>query len=675
MFSRFSRGRSSKKGNERAGELKGSVKGGEGDAVLPEKKNISDLDSSSDITLKSDDSLQKEETGEQWRQAFAVGIELGTTHCVLSYMSLEGGELEILPIPQIKDPGVISELSQLPSFLYLPHSEEFSDNDLLLPWENQSSENPFKLIGGEFARAHGSKSPIRLVSSAKSWLGHAGVDCKESFLPLESPEEVEKISPFSATQYYLQHITDSWEQKFPDNPLAQQLLTITVPASFDPLARELTVEAAHGVGLNNAVLLEEPQAALYGWLHKQGENWRQQLSVGDVILVVDVGGGTTDLSLIDVSDDSGELILERSAVGEHILLGGDNMDLALAYLIKTKLETEGKRIENWQLQGLVHGCRNAKESLLTDQNLSSVSIVVPSRGSSLMGGSLRTELTREEILGALVDGFFPEVERSAQPVKRRRAALTKKSLPFAQDPGISRHLADFLSSQSSSHHLTPSFVRPTALLFNGGVFKSDQLSTRMLSNLSQWLAEPNAEMESAPLKVLQNIDLDHAVASGAAYYSHVRDGNGVKIRGGTARSYYVGIESAMPAVPGFEPPMQAYCIAPYGMEEGSKANLPDEEFGLVVGEQASFCFYSSSQRKEDEVGMLLEDWQDSELEELEDISVNLSAEGRKPGEVVAVHLQAAVTEVGTLKLEAVSAEDGQRWNVEFSVRDGMSALA
>lgn len=675
MFSRFSRGRSSKKGNERAGELKGSVKGGEGDAVLPEKKNISDLDSSSDITLKSDDSLQKEETGEQWRQAFAVGIDLGTTHCVLSYMSLEGGELEILPIPQIKDPGVISELSQLPSFLYLPHSEEFSDNDLLLPWENQSSENPFKLIGGEFARAHGSKSPIRLVSSAKSWLGHAGVDCKESFLPLESPEEVEKISPFSATQYYLQHITDSWEQKFPDNPLAQQLLTITVPASFDPLARELTVEAAHGVGLNNAVLLEEPQAALYGWLHKQGENWRQQLSVGDVILVVDVGGGTTDLSLIDVSDDSGELILERSAVGEHILLGGDNMDLALAYLIKTKLETEGKRIENWQLQGLVHGCRNAKESLLTDQNLSSVSIVVPSRGSSLMGGSLRTELTREEILGALVDGFFPEVERSAQPVKRRRAALTKKSLPFAQDPGISRHLADFLSSQSSSHHLTPSFVRPTALLFNGGVFKSDQLSTRMLSNLSQWLAEPNAEMESAPLKVLQNIDLDHAVASGAAYYSHVRDGNGVKIRGGTARSYYVGIESAMPAVPGFEPPMQAYCIAPYGMEEGSKANLPDEEFGLVVGEQASFCFYSSSQRKEDEVGMLLEDWQDSELEELEDISVNLSAEGRKPGEVVAVHLQAAVTEVGTLKLEAVSAEDGQRWNVEFSVRDGMSALA
>ncbi|MBV1869483.1 MAG: Hsp70 family protein [Gammaproteobacteria bacterium] len=590
-------------------------------------------------------------------------------------MSLEGGELEILPIPQIKDPGVISELPQLPSFLYLPHSEEFSDSDLLLPWKNKNPESQYKFIGGEFARAHGSKSPVRLVSSAKSWLGHAGVDCKESFLPLESPEEVEKISPFSATQYYLQHITDSWVQKFPDSPLAEQLLTITVPASFDPLARELTVEAAQGVGLNNAVLLEEPQAALYGWLHKQGDNWRQQLSVGDIILVVDVGGGTTDLSLIDVRDDSGELTLERSAVGEHILLGGDNMDLALAYLIKTKLEKEGKRIENWQLQGLVHGCRNAKESLLMDQSLSSVSIVVPSRGSSLMGGSLRTELTRDEILGTLVDGFFPEVDITAQPVKRRRAALTKKSLPFAQDPGISRHLADFLSSQSSSHDLAPGFVRPTALLFNGGVFKSEQLSNRMLSNLSQWLTEPNAEIENAPLKVFQNIDLDHAVASGAAYYSHVRDGNGVKIRGGTARSYYVGIESAMPAVPGFEPPMQAYCIAPYGMEEGSKANLPDEEFGLVVGEQARFCFYSSSHRKEDEVGMLLEGWQDGELEELEDISVNLSVQGRKPGEVVAVHLQAAVTEVGTLKLEAVSAEDGNRWNVEFSVRGDVPALA
>ncbi|MBL4608012.1 MAG: Hsp70 family protein [Pseudomonadales bacterium] len=604
-------------------------------------------------------------------KAYAIGIDLGTTHCVLAYMPLEGGELKMLPIPQIKDPGIVSEFSQLPSFLYLPHQEEFNDSELRLPWGQQETNSLNKAISGEFARQHGSKSPIRLVSSAKSWLGHAGVDCKENFLPLDAPEGVEKISPFTATQHYLAHLTAAWEARFPESPIDQQLLTITVPASFDPLARELSIEAAHSIGLHNAVLLEEPQAALYGWLHKQGESWRKQLKVGDTILVVDVGGGTTDLSLIAVTENAGELTLERSAVGEHILLGGDNMDLTLAYIVKSKLEKEGKKIETWQLQGLTHGCRHAKENLLLDASLSCVPIVVPSRGSSLMGGSLRTELTREEVLNTLVEGFFPKVEVTAQPIKRRRAALTKKSLPFAQDPAISRHLAGFLSSQQLSSLSDGSFVRPTVLLFNGGVFKSEQLSSRLLDNLKQWLGAGNdgAESGTCQLKVLQDVDLDHAVASGAAYYSHVRNGNGVKIRGGTARSYYVGIESAMPAVPGFEPPMQAYCIAPYGMEEGSKADLPEEEFGLVVGEQACFRFYSSSHRKNDTVGQLLDDWQEGELDELEDISVNLSAEGKKPGEVVAVHLQAGVTEVGTLRLEAVSPESGKRWKVEFSVRE------
>ena len=672
MFSRFTRGRSSKK------EVSSSEKNQQ---VLEEKRMQEPMDAKQELVEKKASSLpenntdtnlpNEKKTGSD-NKTYAIGIDLGTTHCVLSYMPLEGGELKILQIPQIKDPGVISELSQLPSFLYLPHEAEFSESELRLSWNQQSEEESRKLICGEFARAHGSKSPIRLVSSAKSWLGHAGVNCKENFLPLDVPEEVEKVSPFFVTQHFLRHLSAAWQQRFPDSPLDQQMLTITVPASFDPLARELSIEAAFSIGLKNAVLLEEPQAALYGWLHKQGENWRQQLKVGDTILVVDVGGGTTDLSLIDVTENAGELSLERSAVGEHILLGGDNMDLTLAYLIKAKLEKEGKRIENWQLQGLVHGCRSAKEILLMDDSISSVPIVVPGRGSSLMGGSLRTELSREDVLSALVDGFFPEVDVTAQPVKRRRAALTKKSLPFAQDPGITRHLADFLSSQQSSPGLPPGFVRPTVLLFNGGVFKSEQLSRRMLSNLNHWLNEPDTGAAHSTLKVLKDADLDHAVASGAAYYSHVRDGNGVKIRGGTARSYYVGIESAMPAVPGFEPPMQAYCIAPYGMEEGSQADLPDEEFGLVVGEPASFCFYSSSIRKEDEVGTLLEDWQEGELEDLEDVSVNLPAEGKRPGEVVAVHLQAGVTEVGTLKLEAVSAEDGKRWKVEFSVREEAS---
>ena len=679
MFSRFSKGRKGKNNSPDSEKPKHGIdvqSSGEPDQIRQatnsdgESHKTKNSQGESLFTTKASFNEAGCNTNSE-EVKYAVGIDLGTTHCVLAYMPLGGGDSQILPIAQIKTPGIVSELTQLPSFLYLPHHDEFKEGELRLPWSHQGQTPDQKAIAGEFARAHGSKSPIRLVSSAKSWLGHAGLDCKENFLPVDSPEEVGKISPFSATQHYLSHLASAWQAQFPSCPLDQQMLTITVPASFDPLARELTMEAAQSVGLSNAVLLEEPQAALYGWLHKQEENWRQQLQVGDTILVVDVGGGTTDLSLINVTEANGELVLERSAVGEHILLGGDNMDLTLAYVIKAKLEKEGKKIESWQLQGLTHGCRHAKEAILDDVSLSSVPIVVPSRGSSLMGGSLRTELTREEVVNTLVEGFFPEVEVTAQPVKRRRAALTKKSLPFAQDPGITRHLAAFLSSQQPESSQEFSFVQPSVLLFNGGVFKSAQLSERMLGNLKSWLGGSLNEGESKAkdLNVLQNVDLDHAVACGAAYYSHVRNGNGVKIRGGTARSYYVGIESAMPAVPGFAPPMQAYCIAPYGMEEGSQADLPEEEFGLVVGEQASFRFYSSSLRKDDTVGQLLEDWQEGELEELEDISVNLPAEGKQPGEVVAVHLQAGVTEVGTLKLEAVASEDGKRWKVEFSVRE------
>lgn len=602
---------------------------------------------------------------------FAVGIDLGTTHCVLAYMDLEQGqEVNTLSIPQLKDPGMISESDQLPSFIYLPHEQEFSAADLSLPWSESrlaSSEAPVAV--GEFARKQGSKTPVRLVSSAKSWLCHSGVDSKESFLPLDAPEELASISPFEATQYYLVHLKSAWKQQYPEHPLENQALTITVPASFDPAARELTVEAARLAGLGNAILLEEPQAALYGWLQAHEKNWRNHLQVGDVILVVDVGGGTTDLSLITVHEEQGDLSLQRIAVGEHILLGGDNMDLTLAYVVKGKLEKEGKKIEAWQLQGLTHGCRHAKEKLLQDESLEAVPIVVPSRGSSLMAGSLRTELRRDEVTTTLIEGFFPVVEASSKPVSRVRAALTKKGLPFAQDAGVSRHLADFLSRQrealpnNTSHG--HSFLHPSVILFNGGVFKSQQLSQRLLENVNNWLSSEDA----GSLKTLGGADLDCSVALGAAYYGHVRAGNGVRIRGGTSRSFYVGIESAMPAVPGFEPPVSAYCIAPFGMEEGVQAELPEEEFGLVVGEQASFRFFSSLTRQDDEVGTLLEDWPEGELEELNDISVNLPAEGKKSGEVVSVCLQAGVTEVGTLKLEAVSISDQQRWKVEFNVRE------
>ncbi|WP_411728279.1 Hsp70 family protein, partial [Methyloglobulus sp.] len=537
------------------------------------------------------------------------------------------------------------------------------------PWTNK----PQHLVG-EIARNLGSKTPIRLVSSAKSWLCHSGVDCKAPILPSDASEEVERISPFQATVAYLQHLKDAWQNQYPDAPLEQQDVVITVPASFDPAARELTIEAARVVGLGHAILLEEPQAALYSWIEKNNKNWRRQVHVGDIILVVDIGGGTTDLSLIAVTQSDGNLEFTRVAIGDHILLGGDNMDLALAYAVKTKLETEDKSLQPWQFQALTHSCRDAKEKLLNNLTMDVAPIVIANRGSSLIGGTLRTELTREEVNNALVDGFLPQVPASARPVYRARTGLRTSGLPYAQDAGITRHLAAFLAKQQ---HATEelegikladnaTFIHPTAVLFNGGVLKADTLASRLKAVLNTWLQEEQAP----PARLLSGTDLDLAVARGAAYYGFVRKGKGVRIKGGAAASYYVGIESAMPSVPGIPPEIQALCIAPFGMEEGTQQELPNEEFGLVIGEPVRFRFFASTTRREDRVGTRLNRWSREELSELAEIEVTLAKEGRKAGEVVPVHLCAAVTEVGTLELQAVSQKDNTRWKIEFDVRSG-----
>ncbi len=609
---------------------------------------------------------------------YAVGIDLGTTHSVVSYAALDevDGEqvaLTVLDLPQLTAPGVIDERKQLPSFLYLPHEAELAASDRVLPWDSQPEH-----VIGELARQLGSKTPIRLVASAKSWLSHAGVDCRSALLPLQSPEEVPRVSPLDASIAYLRHMRDAWDQAFPDAPLAEQDMVITVPASFDPAARELTAEAARTIGLNQAVLLEEPQSALYSWIQASAGGWREQVKPGEVILVVDVGGGTTDLSLIAVTEDDGNLSLNRIAIGDHILLGGDNMDLALAYVLRGKLQAEGKRLEPWQLQALTHACRDAKEALLSDEAPDEVAIVVPSRGSSLIGGALRTSLTREEVNQALVEGFFPPVELGDHPVAQARTGLTALGLPYAQDARVTAHLAAFLSRQlGATRELAgfepdgnASFLHPTAVLLNGGVFKSAVLSGRLLEVLNGWLAE-----DAAPaVRLLQGGDLDLAVSRGAAFYGCVRRGRGVRIRGGTAAAYYVGVESAMPAVPGFPPPLEALCIAPFGMEEGTEADLPPYEFGVVVGEPVHFRFYASTVRRDDVVGTRLDWWPEGELEELPEIEVVLSAEQHRPGDIVPVQLAARVTEVGTLQLEAVAKTGGQRWKVEFDVRaEGESA--
>ncbi|NIF97081.1 Hsp70 family protein [Burkholderia sp. Ax-1720] len=611
---------------------------------------------------------------------YSIGIDLGTTHCALSYVDLAASDgdaaaQQVLPIAQLSSPGAVASPELLPSFLYLPHEGELAAGDLSLPW---TASRDYAV--GEMARSRGAGTPIRLVSSAKSWLCHPGVDRRAAILPNDAPPEVARVSPLEASVRYLNHLREAWDHAHPDAPFAAQDVTVTIPASFDPAARELTAEAAQAAGYTRMTLLEEPQAALYSWIQKSGGGWRKDVKVGDIILVVDVGGGTTDLSLIAVVEREGNLELHRVAVGEHILLGGDNMDLALAHVVARKLAAQGTQADPWQLRALTYACRGAKETLLSDRSVDTVPLVVPSRGSKLIGGSIRTELTRAELTQILLEGFFPQVEASARPAVRTRAGLTQLGLPYAQDAGITRHLAAFLGKQvgalaeldglpAAAHHPGASFLHPTAVLFNGGVFKSELLTERILAILNGWLAADGA----APARLLGGADLDLAVARGAAYYGYVKRGRGVRIRGGTARAYYVAIESAMPAIPGMEPPISALCVAPFGMEEGSDAALPEQEFGLVVGEPVQFRFFGSSVRRQDQVGDMLDYWSPEELQELEAIQATLPADGRTPGEVVAVRLHARVTEAGTLELEAVPRGSEARWKVEFDVRGGVDA--
>ncbi|WP_317201692.1 Hsp70 family protein [Janthinobacterium sp.] len=608
---------------------------------------------------------------------YAIGIDLGTTHSALSYVDLEASDGEqsvhgVLAVPQLTAPGNVGELPLLPSFLYLPHAEEMAPGELSLPWREQ--ESPTDYVVGEMARNRGATTPIRLVSSAKSWLCHPGVDRRAAILPNDAPPEVARVSPIEASTRYLAHLRAAWDAAYPEAPFTEQEITVTIPASFDPAARELTAEAATTAGYAALTLLEEPQAALYSWIQGSEGRWRKEVKPGDIILVVDVGGGTSDFSLIAILERDGQLEPHRVAVGEHILLGGDNMDLALAHLVARKVAAAGTQLDPWQMRSLTYACRSAKESLLADPELAALPIVIPSRSSKLIGGSIRTELTREEVTSFILEGFFPQVEASARPTVRARAGLTQLGLPYAQDAAITRHLAAFLGRQLDATSelegfagklgADASFLHPTAVLFNGGVFKSGILVQRILSTVNDWLYLEGAE----GARMLAGADLDLAVARGAAYYSYVRRGHGVRIRGGTARSYYVAVESAMPAIPGMEPPIQALCVAPFGMEEGSEEELPTQEFGLVVGAPVHFRFFGSSVRRQDQIGTMLDFWDADELQELNEIHATLSSEGRQAGDVVQVKLHAKVTEAGTLELMAVARGDSERWKVEFDVR-------
>lgn len=611
--------------------------------------------------------------------ALILGIDLGTTHCAVARVDASADAQAARPriqrVPQLVSGNEVDKRELLPSFIYFRHGSEAA---LATPWRGDPD-----FAVGEYARRRSSEAPARVVSSAKSWLCHPTVDRRAALLPLGAPDDVEKVSPVEASFRYLDHLAEALRASDEPTEMSEQEVVLTVPASFDAAARDLTAEAATVTGIENLTLLEEPQAALYAWIAASGDAWRKHLLVGDVVLVVDVGGGTTDFSAIAAVENEGALELRRLAVGDHILLGGDNMDLALAHVAARRLaETHDKTLDAWQMSALTHAARAAKEQLLgsDDTNggnslVDSVPVVVPSRGASLLGGSLRTELTREDVNATLVEGFFPRVNVDEAPRTRTRAGLSQLGLPYAADAAVTKHLAAFLRRQAGATAGLPGFtgsadlLRPTAVLFNGGVFKANALRSRLLDTLNTWLERVGAE----PARDLPGSDLDLAVAKGAAYYGLVRRGKGLRIRGGTERAYYVGIESPAPAVPGMDPPIVALCVAPFGMEEGTHADLPPQELYVVVGEPVEFRLFGSTVRRNDRSGFELERWTADELEELSPIEITLPADGRQPGAVVPVRIEGSVTALGTLLLEAIPLEPlkpNERWKVELSVRQG-----
>lgn len=586
---------------------------------------------------------------------YVVGIDLGTTNSVVAstLLEMDQPQVDLLGIPQLVAPGTVEVRPALPSFLFV--GGPASTDGLDLPWQSGQ-----KYAVGELARRQSAEFPQQTISAAKSWLCHSRVDRRQAILPWGAGDDVARVSPVTAARRYLEHIAAAWNMAHPEALLADQQVVLTVPASFDASARELTREAAQGAGLpEDVLLLEEPQAAVYAWLTAVAERWRKLVSVGQTLLVCDVGGGTTDFTLIDVEEHAGELQLQRRAVGNHLLVGGDNMDLALAHFVAGLFAKKGLQLDPWQSVSLWHACRQAKEVLLAAGGPASHPVSILGRGSRLIGGTVTVNVEREAVLNLLSEGFFPACELADRPQRARASGFQELGLPYEVDAAVTRHLAQFLAT----HGTDGQPARPTHVLFNGGVFRSPSLQQRLLTTLGAWFPETPPQLLEGPQ------DLDHSVARGAAYYGWAKQHGGVRIRGGTARSYYVGIETAGLAIPGAPRPLRALCVVPIGMEEGTAHDVPSDPIGLIVGQPAQFRVFSSSVRKDDQPGSRLQVWTDEELQETDSLEATLAAEEQVDEHYVPVQFHAQVTELGVLELYCVSQRSSERWKLEFSVRD------
>jgi molecular chaperone DnaK (HSP70) len=604
------------------------------------------------------------------RSRYIIGIDLGTTNCAVAYVDTKGrdrpsADIRVFEIPQLVAAGETAPRAMLPSFLYLVGGTELPAGAARLPW----SEGGDRIVG-EFARIQGARVPSRLVSSAKSWLCHAGVDREAEILPWGSPPEVRKVSPVDASAAYLKHIRDSWNAVVAKDDatrrLEQQEVVLTVPASFDEAARELTVEAVKEAGLASVTLLEEPQAAFYCWIVSHQDRWQREVRAGELILVCDIGGGTTDFSLITVVETPTGPGFRRVAVGDHLMLGGDNIDLALAHQVEKKLG--GVRLDTEQWSALRFACRSAKEKLLGEQRASVERwpVTIAGRGSRIIGGSIQSELSRDEVEAVALDGFFPRVGRGEEPQRGSRSGLQEFGLPFVSDPAVPKHLASFLRRHRAEaigqggHAPDDRPARPDAILFNGGALTPDSVRRRIVEVISSWFADELDAPNYEP-RVLTNVSLDLAVAQGAAYYGVVRRGGGIRIGGGTARSFYVGLETSNVDRPWM-------CVVPRDAQEGDEISIGSHDFDLLMGQPVLFPLASSSVRPDDRPGDLVAADPDS-IRELPPLQ-SLMRVGRKAkAERVPVTLASRVTEVGTVELWCQSRTDDRRWRLQIQLRN------
>ncbi|PKN62034.1 MAG: molecular chaperone DnaK [Deltaproteobacteria bacterium HGW-Deltaproteobacteria-15] len=603
---------------------------------------------------------------------FIIGIDLGTTNSAVAYVRLTQGGLpsedrtvRFMKIPQLVAAGEIDRRPVLPSFLYIPGSYDLPPESMALPWDPERKD-----VVGEFAREQGALVPGRLVSSAKSWLAHGGVDRTSPILPWGEASVEKKISPVEASARYLLHMRESWNYSIAkgreEYALENQLVVITVPASFDEVARELTVSAARQAGIGRFVLLEEPLAAFYAWISRHESDWQSSMKAGQIILVCDVGGGTTDFTIVAVREGEMGLRFDRLAVGDHLILGGDNMDHALGRFLEKRLMGQPGKLDTRRWRQLSHQCRKAKEVLLNDQARErSLDITIMGSGGKLIGSTLKTTVTRDEVRELVMDGFFPMVSIDEVPQGERRRGLTEWGLPYAQDPAVTRHMSDFwkrfhdlLQKETGRDGPVPDY-----LLFNGGALGPAPIRKRLREVVKGWFQDI-AGPDWAP-KALDNPHPELAVAIGAAYYGLVRAGEGIRIGAGSPRSYYVEVVAGDKK--SREDSRAAVCLVPRGSEEGFETQLLNPAFEVLANQPVSFQLFSSSTRLGDRLGDVVE-LNEEEISIIPPIRTVLRY-GKKAGAVsLPVQLAVRLTEVGTLEVWCESRQTPHRWRLQFDVR-------